>query len=225
MQKRGFIGPAVVILLVVLLSIAGLIGLGVYISKKSPGPTATNPVVTQTPTNETASWKTYSASELDQSQGFNYSIKYPPNWFANTTGGGSGAANVLLSPVQQSSVSMISPCIRVVNFTWPAKKTTNDTLQDVSNGANSGQTYDANHNLVAITTDISTENITLNGVMGIKKTIKEYNNNGVLTTKVFLDGGPAKKLNGQENIYSFESCPNTQDQTFNQILSTFKFTQ
>ena len=77
MQKRGFIGPAVVVL-VAILSIAGLIGLGIYIGKKSSGPTATNPVVTQTaspsPADETTNWKTYK----DANDG--YSIKYPSDF-------------------------------------------------------------------------------------------------------------------------------------------------
>lgn len=46
MSKRSFIGPAVVIL-IGLLSLAGLISLGIYPGKKSSGLTSSNPVFTQ----------------------------------------------------------------------------------------------------------------------------------------------------------------------------------
>ncbi|MDO8487213.1 MAG: hypothetical protein Q7S45_02895 [Candidatus Curtissbacteria bacterium] len=78
MSKHGFVGPAVVIL-VALISIAGLIALGIYIGKKSSGPKATNPVVTvQTSpvpsSDETENWKTYTMKDVK------ITFKYPPDW-------------------------------------------------------------------------------------------------------------------------------------------------
>ncbi|MFI5205523.1 MAG: hypothetical protein ACHQVK_01145 [Candidatus Paceibacterales bacterium] len=94
MSKRGFIGPLVIVL-VGLLSIAGLIGLGMYLGKKSSGPTATNPVVTvqsspapsPSPTSsETANWKTFKSN--------NYEISYPLDKYSER----GGSSNIALWP-------------------------------------------------------------------------------------------------------------------------------
>ena len=80
--KRGIIGPALVIAVAVVLIAGGLFG-AFYLGKKSSGPTAINPVVTQTqaspipsPTTDlTANWQTYKADIFE--------VKYPLNWYLN----------------------------------------------------------------------------------------------------------------------------------------------
>ncbi|MBI5732215.1 MAG: hypothetical protein HY982_02545 [Candidatus Magasanikbacteria bacterium] len=89
MNQKGF---ANIILVVVIVILVGAVGYFAFVKKSEPvaqQPTPTpiqvtntpksNPTPTPTPADPTANWKVYSNTR------YAYTIKYPTNWFADTT--------------------------------------------------------------------------------------------------------------------------------------------
>lgn len=119
MQKRGFIGPALIIAVAIVLIGAGILG-AFYIGKKSPGPTATNPVVQASPTLDvTANWKTYSGSSID------FAFKYPENF--QITSAEKGPNNPYDLTISISSPDSASEQMHITLFV--TKNTQNLTLE------------------------------------------------------------------------------------------------
>lgn len=135
MQKRGFILPLVIIIVATFIVGAGAF----YLGKKSPGSTATNPVVTSqnspapslTP-DETASWKTYS-SDL-------FTLKYPPKYYISE----SLNAVSFDTSGQGNQFASIKVDTRIPNISADeAGKLTNSTKKQLSNGYEISGSYGA----------------------------------------------------------------------------------
>lgn len=213
MQKRGFIGPAVVIL-VAILSIAGLIGLGMYIGKKSSGSTATNPVVTASPTVSvdpaTANWKTYT-NTAD-----NYTIKYLSSWNFVELMGTNGHKRVAfgqgVTNTSEDRNTRLWIIIQIPGENGSIVKSARDFLQSSLSGDKSSPSFQSGQ----------INNVTIGGVQGYKLTDSFKDNLGTVRTNVVI------AVDNNNLIYEFGGGSyifgesNTSE--FNQMISTFKFT-
>ncbi|MDO8487212.1 MAG: hypothetical protein Q7S45_02890 [Candidatus Curtissbacteria bacterium] len=223
MQKRGIILP---LILIAILAIAGLIALGISIGKKSSGPTATNPVVTvqaspvPSPSpDETANWKTYTNNLVK------FSLKLPTDIEVVGIGIGPPAA------IDASEVIICRGCNNSVD---PAKtpliyiRTTELKYTIFKDMAFSGivkQNYDANIANKNSTKSVikPLQQITFAGEPAFTYTLDSSGYSGKydgFTTYSGINKIIEVQRNGIFYVFIY-----VQDSTFDQILSTFRFTQ
>ncbi len=222
MKQKGF-APILIILVIAIIA-AGAYFLGTKnISKLftilpsplfSPSPTPT--------ADPTADWKIYNASKFLQEIGINFSIRYPQNWHVNEENPThtSGVPWVVISQNPVSNVmSRNSPCISIGGGIYGNSIESFIQQQDSIQMETEGK-------IISIAPEVkSTVDITVDGLNGVKRKVVQYNESSV-TIQVYLKGGKNDTYgpDGGTNYFIIESCPGTDNNDFDQILSTFKFT-
>lgn len=225
-KNRGFILPLLLIILGALVIIG--ISFGIYkfrcetnVQKSIPAQKISTP--TPTPSDETANWKTYTADDTLKKVNINFSLKYPPNWFSteNNPHNSSYVPDVVFSPNKIPDVyTRSSPCFSIMGGIWG----TTTKIQDIIAEEDSTEILSASGSKISMAPKVeSQENITINGMAGIYRKIIKYGENQVSDEVILKDGSNATYDSTGENFYIIASCPETNSETFNQILSTFKF--
>ena len=182
--------------------------------------TPTQTIVNPT-TNPTADWKTYKASQTLTKIGIDFSIEYPKEWFISEKNSGTGTPWVIMAENKVLDVlSRTSPCLSVAGGMYP------DTV-----GINGVIEQQDSHQLILspsaekirFITPGASENFTLENITGVRRKVKRYNED-IETMQVFIKGNANNTYGpGNTNYFIVESCPGTDENIFNQILSTFKF--
>jgi hypothetical protein len=153
-----------------------------------------------------ASWKTYSSGEVLRKMGISYTIKYPANWDAYKKNPNRPSALPWVTfrkqPVQDFQTSA---CVSVGGGIMPDTETIDDFIKQKENAS-------SNINSKVL----SKYKITMNNLTGIKLRVIKYNNSQPSWQVYFKDG---------VNFYLIESCPDTPDNVFNQIISTFQLSK
>lgn len=186
---------------------------------EEPTPAASQPTTIPTPTvkDETEDWETYTGVGKI---GMNFSIKYPEGWFLSEEGGGTGSPWVILSQnFVEGVASRESPCFSIGGGIWP-----DITLEEFTKTQDSGGLVLSSGEEISIAPEVrSTREISLNSYSGIKRLVVEYGEQKE-SFQVFLKGGLDYVYGGGSvNFLIFRSCPDTKEETFDQILSTFEF--
>ncbi len=199
-MKKGFLSPAIVVL-VGLLTLAGIISLAFYLGKKSPGPTNTNSVVQASPTADaTANWKTYTAKT--------FSVNYPNGWeIYSQYNDNYGHGIVIRAPYVQQTYQGVLIDRAIVTIQTPVAYGTGGNLIDTIPASAS----DCEKNIFVA-------DITVDG-----RRAKKYDYSCPGPSK-----GTIIYIQNKDGLYSiaFEHLPlidQSYHLTFDQILSTFKF--
>ncbi|KKT75484.1 MAG: hypothetical protein UX31_C0042G0002 [Candidatus Nomurabacteria bacterium GW2011_GWA1_46_11] len=199
MTRRGFAAPFVLIgVLVLLVAVGG----AYYLGKSSPSPTLPQPA-TSTPAplvvDPTANWKMYTNTK------YGYGIKYPPRW-------------VLMGPDQEAKTS---------NFTSIRESAKTYPLHDIAIQSYGPSTDKDIEQFKQLTVSWvwkdkpSQKSILVNGVEAwVKEGLMNFSDGKLYWRKYIL-------VQGKNNLIEvswWDSSDRSQETTFNQILSTFKFT-
>lgn len=158
----------------------------------------------------TKEWKNYSYNET----GIKFSLKYPVNWFLNSKNPNNSAyvpSVVFSKNVIENVYSRKFPCITVSPGIWDITTSFEEMIQE----------HDSSYPISKAGLNIK---INVNGFEGLRRYV-ELKDEDIETQQVYIRGY-SNKTYGEKGMtfIFFESCPGTDPLTFDQILSTFKFT-
>lgn len=184
------------------------------------------PTPTQTLTIDgTKNWKNYEAPDKLKKLNINFSVKYPSNWFSseNNPNNTSYVPNVVFSSNNIPDVYTRNfPCFSIKGGIWDI--TTN--VQGIIKEEDSTEIITTSGKKISIAPKVeSQEDIIVNGMTGIHRKIIKYEENQVSDEIVLKDGLNTIYGSTGENFYIIESCPGTDSEIFNKILSTFNVIQ
>lgn len=166
---------------------------------------------------EMKGWETYTGKKI----GINFSIKYPEGWFLSEEGVCSGCPQVIFSQnFVEGVTSRESPCFSIGGGIWP-----DITLEEfIRTQVDNDRMILPSGEEISIAPEVkSTREVAIDSYSGVKRLIVKYGEQKE-SFEVFVKDGPDYIYGGNSVIFLiFKSCPNTKEETFDQILSTFKF--
>ena len=205
-KKKGFVNLVLVGALVLILAIGGYVAW----SKKSP-PTnqeVSTPISTSNTTNETANWKTYSSVD--------FSLKYPTTWYLETSSPGFiHITNYDSSTIPGSDAPTSPENIWIAISTYPPGK---------YNNFSANETLESWVNKMGLS---DKRNILVDGIKAIRGKIIYTGEEESGYYKKGESSGDFVNVVHNNKGYQISYSPYGSKfiSTFNQILSTFKFTK
>lgn len=228
--SAGFATPLVVVVVCLIVGISITFAYFQFKSKQASQTPATvetsSPKIspaTQAQSDETASWKAYTSGEVLKKINIRFALKYPTNWSTNEENPNhtSGVPWVVFSEQPVKDVmSRTSACFSVGGGIWSTTTTMDNFVKD----QDSAEILSPSGKMESTAPKVlSTENVAINEASGLKRKVIKYNESEP-SWQVFLKTN-ANTTYGSDgmNFYILESCPSTDDVSFNKILSTFKF--
>jgi len=171
---------------------------------------------------ETANWRVYTSNDTLKKLDMNFSIKYPQDWYKNEN----NPHNTSFVPWVVFSRNLIpdvyyrnSPCLSIGGGSWPSAVDLKGVASQLDSTTISSSPNSIT-NMVPFIKSHGVGDIIVNSLTGIKRKVTRYDENQE-TTQIILRGSPTI-YPGDIVYYIIESCPGTDENIFNQILSTFK---
>jgi Tfp pilus assembly protein PilV len=224
LKKESGFSAIEVVLVAVLIAAVGVAGyLGFENYAKSAANSQPYTTSSSSPTPALTAASTYKAAAAMQSLGFNFSLQYPSSWKINDTGpsGSSGGPLVIFTPAEVANVSVRTlPCISVS----ASIENTAQTLQGYIAEQDGIRVTDltTGNQSSPISTVKSSKDLTISGLSGVERQVVRTGETAT-TTQTFLKGSANKSPSGPgTNFYELDSCPNTDQNTIDAVIASFK---
>ncbi len=201
-SQKGFVVP-LIIAIIVLLVISGSVY--IYKNKKAEAPAVVNTQTNNSKSTDISSWKTYNV--------FDFSFKYPDDWYLNYDSGNITIANYKLFSVYNFGTDgPLSPDKMVIQISIDTNLPSENNVESWANRI-----------------DLSDKrNILIDGVKAIRgKIVYTGEEESGYYTKGESSGDYVIMIRNGNNGYEIVYSPYNSKfiSTFDQVLSTFKFTK